>query len=106
MENQNENEHNNIPLFPAKDHDMLVILHTLMQRVIGDIDKINDNMNERLITLENSKIGEDVFYRENNVIKVIQKDHETRLRRMEYIGFVIVGILFVVEFVLHYLMPR
>ncbi len=101
MEKYSNESKKDIPLFPAKDHDMLVVLHTLLQRAIEDIDKLGSGINERLAVLENNKVEKDLFISEKRSYDEKYSDHEIRLRRIERIGFIALGMLFILEFLLN-----
>ncbi len=92
-----EKEHNNIPMLPANDHDLLIVLHTKLDRALKDIERLGDGIATRLSDLEHNKLDKKDFNAVEATAKEIHADHERRLRRMEKWGFAAIGALALVE---------
>ena len=85
----------NIPHLPANDHDLLIVMHTLLNRVIDDVEKMRDEIGGRVTKVENTKANEDDTNKKFS-------DHESRIRRLEKVGFIAIGGLFIVELIFHF----
>ena len=102
MDNQTNGTHN-IPHLPASDHDLLIVMHTLLTRVIEDVERIREETSNRVTLIENTKVDETVFNTQIKDISTVLSDHELRIRRVERIGFVAIGALFIVEILFHFI---
>lgn len=67
-----------IPSF-SSDHDALVAMYVELRQLRRDIQDSNDTQKQKLI------------------------DHETRLRRIEYLGALAVGAMYAIEFYLNFI---
>ena len=96
----NQSQQREIPMLPANDHDLLIVLHTLLNRALSDIERLSDGMSARLTDLEKTKADKD----EIQIIKAdadkLLEDHEKRIRRVERWGFTAIGALAIIELVL------
>ena len=74
------------------DHDLLITLHTKLDRAISDIRDLNDNSSRRITTLELGKVDKTDF-------KTVDDDKEKRIRRLERYGAIAVGALYILELI-------
>ena len=74
------------------DHDLLITLHTKMDRVQLDVRDINENLSRRVAILENDMLKKIDF-------KDVNDDKEKRIRRLERYGSVAIGALWLWEFI-------
>ncbi len=67
-----------LPLAPINngDHDLLQRIDTKLERVIADVQKLNDNYSNRIDKLETGKVDKDVAEK-------VKTDFESRLRVLE-----------------------
>lgn len=94
-----ENEKSNIPMLPASDHDLLIVLHTNLNRALKDIERLGDGISTRLSDLEHTKLDKKDFDAVQIINKETNADYERRLRRMERWGFSAIGALAIIELV-------
>lgn len=83
---------------PTNDHDLLVVIHTTLKRALEDIRDLKDNFAARMLTLENNMVDKASIVAQVKKDEAIQLDHETRIRRLEYAYFAMVGVLGLIEF--------
>lgn len=65
------------------DHDLLVVLHTQMQRVLVDLKEVKDNTIGRIAVLESSKVDLTVVTKLQTDADRIHEDFELRVRALE-----------------------
>lgn len=75
-----ENEH-------KSDHDLLIAVHENLKTAITNIGALTNKIED----FNNS-------YAKKAEIDPLIKDHESRLRRLEYIGAIAIGVLYVIQF--------
>lgn len=87
-------------MLPASDHDLLIVLHTKLDRALSDIERLGDGISDRLKDLEHTKSDKkdtDAAFLANDKV---HEDHERRIRRMEKYVWLAIGGLAILEFVL------
>lgn len=69
------------------DHDLLVVLHTKLERVLVDLKEVKDNTVGRISVLEATKLdkteAESMTKKAIAAADEIHEDHETRIRSLE-----------------------
>lgn len=78
------------------DHDLLVKIDTKLERAIVDIADLKTGMATDITDLKNNKA-------DKNTISAELADHETRLRRLEYLGAIAIAIAYIIPIALKYL---
>lgn len=97
----------------SNDHDILISVHTRLETVQGDIKEIKESTQLRIADLEAKKLDKASFEKIYQDAQIVHKDidkratdelkdHETRLRRLEYAYFLSTGILLAVQFYFQY----
>ena len=80
-------ENGNTQTLNMSDHDLLIVVHTKMDRVQGDIREIKDNLSGRIAMLEAHKLdkieAEKILKSALEQAEGIHKDHEIRIRGHE-----------------------
>lgn len=87
-----------IALLPASDHDLLIVLHTKLDRALVDLDRLADGMSARLATVEHTKAEKDELLKAQAAAELVHVDHEKRIRRLERWGFIAIGIIMALQF--------
>lgn len=87
-----------IALLPASDHDLLIVLHTKLDRALVDLDRLADGMSARLSTVEHTKAEKDDLIKAQAEASIIHADQEKRIRRLERWGFIAIGIIMALQF--------
>ncbi len=75
----------------TNDHDLLITIHTQVNRLITDVGEINNNLSRRVTVVETEKLSKEDF-------KAVDDDKEKRMRRLERYGSIAVGALWLWEF--------
>ena len=88
---------------PQNDHDLLVVIHTTLKRALDDIKDLKDNFAARMTVLENNMVDKSTVVDHMKKDDEIQGDHETRLRRLEYGYFAMLGMVALIEFASRFL---
>lgn len=89
-----------IALLPANDHDLLIVLHTKLDRALTDIEKIGDGMSARLVELEHTKAEKKELVEAQIAADKIHDDHERRIRRLEKYVWLAIGALAIIQIIL------
>jgi len=74
------------------DHDLLVTMHSTLKRAVEDIKALDTKVTD----FNNS-------YAKKADVDVVEKDHESRLRRLELWGGILVGCSYALQFYFNYL---
>lgn len=74
----------------SADHDLLVTIHTKLERALDDIRELKDGTTSRITHLEAEKTDRKDF-------ETLQKDYDNRLKWLERIAYGGIGILSVIE---------
>ena len=74
------------------DHDLIVEMHTTLSRVVSDLKALDTKVDD----FNNN-------YARRQDIDPIIKDHEARLRRLEWFGGIAVGMLYLLQFLAKFL---
>ena len=77
------------------DHDLLVSIHTKVERVIDDVKDLGMNVGGRLTLVEETKLGKKEY-------DVEHADHEKRIRNLERYVWLAIGALAVLQFILKF----
>lgn len=75
------------------DHDLLVSIHTKVERVISDVKDLSLNVGGRLLLVETNKVEKVEWAKEH-------EDHERRIRNNERLIWVATGALIVLQIAL------
>src|SRR5438552_1702517 len=95
------------------ERDLLVMIHTRVETLTTDVkamkDDIASDMKEmkdeitlRVSALEENKMSKSEVQARRVDTDAIHKDHELRIRRLEYIGAIAVGGFLLIEFTLKF----
>lgn len=94
----------------TNDHDLLIELRTEMKGIRAELKEMRENTIKRLETVENQMIDKnDLEEHKKNDYAIheefikVDNDHETRIRRLEYITTLGIGGIAVLELVLKFL---
>lgn len=111
MTTMNDHSPDKVNHLTASDHDLLMILHTKMDRALSDIKELSENFAGRLAVVEQNKLERSEAERmvaaakaeaekEHATIKEKQEDHEKRVRRLERYVWLAIGALAILEVLL------
>lgn len=75
------------------DHDLLVSIHTKVERVIVDVKELNQNIGSRLSVVEATKVDRIEWVKG-------QEDHERRIRNLERYVWLAIGALAILQFLI------
>lgn len=82
------------------DHDLLIVLHTKMSRVMFDISNIGKDVSGQIKELQLMKHDKEAAMAMKTESDKIHSDHEKRLRRVERWGFTAIGALALIELIM------
>lgn len=83
--------------FTQDDRKLIIQLNTDLKLLQQTVTSLNENVKEL-----NNKLNGDVFMKKIDAME-IDKDHETRLRRLEMWGGISIGAIFILELVFQFL---
>lgn len=87
-------------MLPASDHDLLIVLHTKLDRALQDIERLGNGLSDKLKDLEHTKANKVDVETAQRAADKVHEDHERRLRRLEKYVWLAIGALAILELIL------
>lgn len=81
------------------DHDLLVVMHTQLRRVMFDVNNIGKDMSGQIKELQLMKHDKEAALAMKRESDKQLFDHEKRIRRVERWGFAALGALTLIEII-------
>jgi HAMP domain-containing protein len=88
--------------FNQKERELLVKIDVKLERAINDINELKNNFAARVNSLETNMITKDEVRTLVTSSDKTHDDFERRVRRLEQWGFIAIGALTIIQFILNY----